>query len=806
MTVMYDTIHAILNSEEKADLQHFLNEFRTRSKPFFLRNEILEGFSAYCTQSFKPPHFYHVSLVGKLMHATHELLLEADYVWFLVRTQVASQEVLRLQMDLTHVEPMTPQALLDLRDRLVQRYQPQLLEIDLRPFHAAFPKIQDPRSIGKGFEFLNRYLCNELFTEPDYWQEQIFNALRGQHYDGIQLLINQQIRSASEFLTQVDQALHWLGHTSPDIPYAQLHWKLQELGFEPGWGNTAGRVRETLELLTHFVDMPNPSLLEAFVARLPIVFRVVLVSIHGWVAQEGILGRSETMGQVVYVLDQARNLENQLQREIRLAGLEFLGIQPQVVILTRLIPNCEGTSCNLRLEQLHGTRNGWILRVPFREGNPKMTQNWMPRSEIWAYLEDFALDAEAQLLSQLQGPPNLILGNYSDGNLVAFLLSRRLKTSFGSIAHSLEKPKHLFSDLYWQDLEPEYHFSMQFTADLISMNAADFVLSSSCHEIVGTPDTVGQYESYKCFSMPQLYHVVDGVDLFSPRFNVIPPGVNEHLFFPYSDDADRPAHDRQRIEQLLFTRTGPQILGYLDDPQKRPLLMMTSINSIKNPSGFIECFGRSAALRDRCNLIMVTNKLQPGPAANPDEIREIERLYQLLDQYQLKGQFRWIGMRLSRAALGEVYRSVADRRGIFVQPARFEAFGLTLLEAMISGLPTFATQFGGPAELIQDGENGFHINPMNLEETAQKLLNFVEQCDRDPSYWQLFSQRAIERVHTAYNWQLHVQQLLCCSKIESFWSYVYRDPREALLRYLEALYYLIFKPRAEALLREHQQR
>jgi len=43
-------------------------------------------------------------------------------------------------------------------------------------------------------------------------------------------------------------------------------------------------------------------------------------------------------------------------------------------------------------------------------------------------------------------------------------------------------------------------------------------------EIAGTPDSVGRYESYKCFTMPDLYHVVNGIELFSPKFNVVPPG------------------------------------------------------------------------------------------------------------------------------------------------------------------------------------------------------------------------------------------------------------------------------------------
>lgn len=140
------------------------------------------------------------------------------------------------------------------------------------------------------------------------------------------------------------------------------------------------------------------------------------------------------------------------------------------------------------------------------------------------YLETFAIDAERELRAEFGHVPDLIIGNYSDGNLVAFLLARRMKVTQCNIAHALEKSKYLFSNLYWQDLEDKYHFSMQFTADLIAMNAANFIISSTYQEIVGTPDSIGQYESYQSFTMPDLYHVVNGIELFSPKFNVVPPG------------------------------------------------------------------------------------------------------------------------------------------------------------------------------------------------------------------------------------------------------------------------------------------
>jgi len=60
------------------------------------------------------------------------------------------------------------------------------------------------------------------------------------------------------------------------------------------------------------------------------------------------------------------------------------------------------------------------------------------------------------------------------------------------------KSKYLFSNLYWQDLEEKYHFSLQFTADLIAMNAANLLLAA--HQIAGTPDGVGRYSPDKCFN------------------------------------------------------------------------------------------------------------------------------------------------------------------------------------------------------------------------------------------------------------------------------------------------------------------
>lgn len=552
---MSDLLETVLNSDEKNDLREFVSELQASEQRYLLRNDILNAFSSFCQNHEKPESFYQSSRLGKLIYYTQEIILDEESLCLIIRPRIARQEICRLLEDLT-VEPLTTQQLLDVRDRFVNHFHPEegdVFEIDFQPFYDYSPTIRDSKNIGKGVEFLNRFLSSKLFQDPRQWLEVLFTFLSLHRYNGTVLMINGRIKNQQQLSDQVKRALAMVSDLPEDKPYEEFRFDLQAMGFEPGWGNTAGRVHETLEILDELIDSPDAKVLEAFLSRIPMIFRIVLVSVHGWFGQEGVLGRPDTGGQVVYVLDQARSLEKQLQEDIHLAGLDGLGVQPKVIILSRLIPNSDGTRCNERLEKVHGTDNGWILRVPFREFNPNLTDNWISRFEIWPYLETYAIDAEKELYAEFQGPPDLIIGNYSDGNLVAFLLARRLKVTQFNIAHALEKSKYLFSNLYWQELENVYHFSLQFTADLIAMNAANCVISSTYQEIVGKPDSVGQYESYESFTMPDLYHVVNGIKLFSPKFNVVPPGVNENVYFPYPHTEERIPAKVERIEELLFT-------------------------------------------------------------------------------------------------------------------------------------------------------------------------------------------------------------------------------------------------------------
>ncbi|PRQ43156.1 putative sucrose synthase [Rosa chinensis] len=115
-------------------------------------------------------------------------------------------------------------------------------------------------------------------------------------------------------------------------------------------------------------------------------------------------------------------------------------------------------------------------------------------------------------------------------------------------------------------------------------------------------------------------------------------------------------------------------------------------------------------------------------------------MHALIKEYNLKGQFRWISSHTNRARNGELYRYIADTGGAFVQPA------LTVVEVMTCGLSTFATIHGGPAEIIEHGIFGYHIDPYHSEQMAAIVADFFQCSKEDPSYWKKITDGGLKRI------------------------------------------------------------
>jgi len=790
---MIRDLEAAVANHRKA-LFLFFRELIGRGKSFLLRSDIDEVFQAF-SQTAAGTELQGTP-VEAIFGLAQECAVREPWIIFAVRRHAADWQYLRFHVADVLVDEVPTRTFQQFRESIVhpdKRPDEWLLELDFHPFARGFPRMINRDSIGRGVQFLNRVLSGELFSKRDEGDQLLLDFLRVHHYDSQRLMITKKIQTVADLREALGAAQDFLRTQPPEAEWETFQDMMMDLGFLPGWGRTASQIGNLLAMLADLLEAPDPAILEKFLSRIPMIFRIVIVSPHGFFGQANVLGLPDTGGQVVYILNQVRALETEMRRQIYNHGLD---IRPEILVVTRLIPEARGTTCNQPLESIIGTANAKILRVPFRNAGGEVAPHWISRFEVWPYLERFALDAEKEILRELGARPDLIIGNYSDGNLVSFLLCQRLGVTQCIIAHALEKLKYLFSALYWREMEPHYHFSCQFTADLIAMNSADFIITSTYQEIAGDATSVGQYESYRSFTMPDLYRVLEGIDIFDPKFNIVSPGADDAVYFPYHQTDRRLAELHREIQDLVFGGPSEIARGQLAEPDKPLIFTMARLDRIKNIGGLVEWYATCPRLRQVANLLLIAGTVDPNRSTDNEEREQIHRLYRLIKDHRLEGQVRWIGTLLEKNLAGELYRFIADRRGVFVQPALFEAFGLTVVEAMASGLPTFATRYGGPLEIIIHGVSGFHLDPNKGPETAVHLADFFEMCAAKPEFWKDISDKGIERVQNNYTWQLYAKRLMNLSRIYGFWKHITQLEREETQRYLGMFYNLMFKPLA----------
>ncbi len=790
------TLDVFLKENEK-DLFLFLSFVLGFEKYLMVKGDLL-----WLLEEFEKNEDGEFDRLNEIVSKTLEGVRVGGKIFIEFRVKIASSDFFAFNIEEHQIIRLTAIEYLKIKEIFVKPESlDDLLTINFKTFYSKFPSVREPKSIGHGVEYLNRYLSSNMFTDPNKLRESLFNFLFLHRYNGQQLILNDRIKSTEQLSSSIDKALVWLRKIDESIPYRELKLQLQNIGFEPGLGSNAGRIVESLEILDTLLQSPDHDSLKTFLSRIPMLFNITVISPHGFFGQEGVLGLPDTGGQVVYILDQVKALESAITESLSNAGLEA---KPKIIILTRLIPNAGNTQCNQRFEKVLDTKNVWILRVPFRQHNSNVTDNWISRFEIYPYLEEFADDSGKELLAEFGRRPDLIIGNYTDGNLVATLLAQKFGVTQCIIAHALEKSKYLYGALYWESMEEQYHFSAQFTADLIAMNTANFIITSSYQEIAGTDESIGQYESYVNFTMPGLYRVSGGINLFHPKFNILPPGVNKEVYFPFTENAKRLKENTDDLERMIYGEEyDEEIFGFLERPEKMPIFSLARLDKIKNITSLAEWYGKSKELQEEANLIIVAGKVNPANSSDAEEREQIEIMHSLIEKYNLKNKIRWIGKLLPKDKTGEIYRIVADRGGIFVQPALFEGFGLTVLEAMRSGVPVFATQYGGPLEIIEEAKSGFHINPVNEGESVQKILDFITKCKIDKSYWKQISERGILRVDSAYNWDLYAKNLLSLAKIYGYWKFTSNIEMEELNSYVDVLYHLLYKPMANRILETH---
>ncbi len=90
----------------------------------------------------------------------------------------------------------------------------------------------------------------------------------------------------------------------------------------------------------------------------------------------------------------------------------------------------------------------------------------------------------------------------------------------------------------------------------------------------------------------------------------------------------------------------------------------------------------------------------------------------------------------------QYYKSAA----VFCMPTRKDPFGIVYLEAMQAGLPIIATNTGAIPDFIQDGHNGFLVEPGDVQGIACGIMKLLA----DENLCQLFGRRSMKLVEERY--------------------------------------------------------
>jgi len=627
---------------------------------------------------------------------------------------------------------------------------------------------QSPDNIGYGARDVWPTLAKRMATTP----QQLVSLLAGRHLGSNQLLLSAAPMDA--VVANIDRATQYLRRLPADAPAASLYQEIAALGLYPGWGNSRDNVLKRLGQFHKVLTEQDDDALTQLLLTLPLVTSVVLPSVHGYFAQANVLGKPDTGGQVVYVLQQARALGRYMQQKLADAGVE--GIQPRVVILTRLIPHSEGTTTHLPLEPVADSQHAWIMRVPFRDEQGQVLKDWVSRFQVWPYLRRFTTEAQNAIAEYLQShglgsAPDLILGHYADGNLVALWLGETFGCLQGFVPHAFEKTKYE-SILSRQEAISKYNFHIQWLVEAGYLGLSHFGQFNSYLEIAGQGTLASQIQPYQNFEFPGMYRVTGNVSPDNVKLNVNSPGVDTDIFFPYETRGTVRDDVTASLRQALFSVeeefpvqfddvTIPiKAVGHLAYSDRPIILSVARPDKVKNLEGLVAAYATSPELQQNANLVVVTGDVagEPKDAEEADVMSSILRLikdHKLLDQVRLLPSKVTAG---KLSVMGELYRIVAEGRGIFAQPALYEGFGLTVIEAMACGLPVVASRNGGPSEIISHSENGLLIDPTRQEDIAGQALRLVRPGGEQ--LWQKLSLAGIQRVRSTYNWQRHVHCLL----------------------------------------------
>jgi len=330
-------------------------------------------------------------------------------------------------------------------------------------------------------------------------------------------------------------------------------------------------------------------------------YYIQLFSPHGLIRfDEPEVGRDkDTGGQVKYVLELLHSLSQHPQ------------VRKVDLFTRRIVDKRVAASYAEEIETVN--EKARIVRM-ICGGN-----TYRAKESLWQYLDEF-VDNTIRFIEKENDFPDVVHGHYADGNYLAGQLSEIYSIPFLATGHSLGKNKMnilLQEGMTPDKIEEAFNMERRISVEEDILLNADMVIVSTNYIIES------QYALYKNAS--------------HGRFKVIPPGINNEIFYPFYR-LDMPSFKMTIEQEQAFYRINSDIDRFLFNPAKPLILSIGRADKRKNFETIIQAYGQDKELQAMANLAIFAGVRKDISLMPPDEKDLLTNLLLLMDKYDLYGK------------------------------------------------------------------------------------------------------------------------------------------------------------------------
>ena len=439
-----------------------------------------------------------------------------------------------------------------------------------------------------------------------------------------------------------------------------------------------------------------------------------MFSVHGLLRAENMqLGHdADTGGQIKYVVELCNALSQSENVE-------------RVELFTRLIDDRALSEDYARpIERVNDKFS--IVRIQC--GGKK----YMRKELLWPHLDEY-VDKTIKYIKRQNAVPDIVHGHYPDAGYVAMQLAEIFGTPFVYTGHSLgrSKMKRLTDEGMPEEMiNKKYKIDYRIQMEEEVLKKADLIITSTHQEVT---EQYGQYQNKDI-----------------PKYKVMPPGLDVDKFYPFYHDM-LPETDKEEIELYAQASILEELNRFFMHPDRPVILSLCRPDKRKNIAGLIKAYGEDLELRSMANLAVFAGIRKDISEMEENERDVLTEILLLMDKYDLYGKIAIPKKHDFEHEVPELYRIAAEKKGVFVNSALSEPFGLTLIEAASCGLPIVAPDDGGPRDIIKNCPSGILVDTTD----TKALADAVKKIITDNEKWKQYSKAGIMSIRKHYTWENH---------------------------------------------------